>query len=382
MSSNGNTMPNNIKGKNSSLRNSLPVASLSESKTSNSSIICNKCYHKGHIASHCPQRALALDVEQSSLEYEEDQIVDPLDYSGDEDDHHKDCDDDACVGVVRYVLSTTIDNDNWKRTSIFHTVIQSVYKKCKLMIDEGSSMNMVSKNAVKLLNLKVEPHPNPFREAWVNDHTLPVTQRYLVSIQMGDYKDEIYCDVLPMDVAHVLLGRPWLCDLNVTNFGKDNIYSFKYKGKNIILRPTKPKGCNGKCDTSKLPKRNLNILKCKKFEGEGIETGMCLALVAKEFPSDSSIVDVPLEVKNLIDGFVDMVPDELPSELPPLRDIQLAIDIVPGSQLPNLPHYRMNPKESEELNRQVEELLERGFVRHSLSPCAVPTLLTPKKDGS
>ena len=76
----------------------------------------------------------------------------------------------------------------------------------------------------------------------MNDHTLLVVQRCLVSIQMGDYKDEIYCDVLPMDVFHVLLGRPLLYDLNVTNFGKDdNIYSFKYKGKNIILRPTKPK---------------------------------------------------------------------------------------------------------------------------------------------
>ena len=185
-----------------------------------------------------------------------------------------------------------------------------------------------------------------------------------------------------MDVAHVLLGRPWLYDLNVTNFGKDNIYSFKYKGKNIILRPAKPKVCNGKRDISKLPKRNLHILKFKKFEIEVFETGMCLALVTKEVPFDSSIVDVHLEVKNLLDDFVDMAPDELPSELPPLRDIQHAIDLVSGSQLPNLPHYMMNPKERDELNRQVEGLLERGFVRHSLSPCAVPTLLTPKKDGS
>ena len=43
-------------------------------------------------------------------------------------------------------------------------------------------MNVVSKDAVKLLNLKVRPHPNPFRVAWVNDHTLPITQRCLVSI--------------------------------------------------------------------------------------------------------------------------------------------------------------------------------------------------------
>ena len=109
---------------------------------------------------------------------------------------------------------------------------------------------------------------------------------------------------------------------------------------------------------------------------------MCLELVTKGVPSDSSIVDVPLEVNNLLDDFVDMVLDELPSELPPLRDIQHAIDLFPGSQLPSLPHYRMNPQEREELNKQVEGLLERGFVRHSLSPCAMPALLTSKKDGS
>ena len=103
------------------------------------------------------------------------------------------------------------------------------------------------------------------------------------------------------------------------------------------MRLAKPKCCNGKCDISKLSERNLHILKCKKFKREDIETGMCLALVAKKVPSNSSIVDVPLEVKNLQDDFVDMVPDELPSELPPLRDIQHAIDLVPGSQLPNLP---------------------------------------------
>ena len=41
----------------------------------------------------------------------------------------------------------------------------------------------------------------------MNGHTLFVTQRGLVSIQMGDYKDEIYCDVLTVDVVRVLLGR-------------------------------------------------------------------------------------------------------------------------------------------------------------------------------
>ena len=77
MSSDDNTMPNNIRSKESSLHNSLPIASPIESKVSNSSIVYHKCHHKGHIASRCPQRALALDVEQNNFEDEEDQIVDP-----------------------------------------------------------------------------------------------------------------------------------------------------------------------------------------------------------------------------------------------------------------------------------------------------------------
>ena len=60
------------------------------------------------------------------------------------------------------------------------------------------------------------------------------------------------------------------------------------------MRPAKPKGCNGKRDISKLLERNLHIFKCKKFEREGIGTGMCLALVIKKVPSYFSIVNVLL----------------------------------------------------------------------------------------
>jgi hypothetical protein len=89
---------------------------------------------------------------------------------------------------------------------------------------------------------------------------------------------------------------------------------------------------------------------------------------------------VPSVVKVLLQEFEDVFLEEISSGLPPIRGIEHQIDFVPGASIPNRPAYRSNPKESKELQQQqVEELMSKGYIRESMSPCAVPVLLVPKK---
>ena len=87
-------------------------------------------------------------------------------------------------------------------------------------------------------------------------------------------------------------------------------------------------------------------------------------------------------VKIILEKFKDVIPEEIPHGLPPKRSIQHCIDLVPGSTLANNAAYRMNSSQSTELQRQVKELLAKGLVRESMSPCVVPGLLVPKKYGA
>ena len=92
--------------------------------------------------------------------------------------------------------------------------------------------------------------------------------------------------------------------------------------------------------------------------------------------------ELPSAIVSLLQEFEDVVVDEIPPELPPIRGIEHQIDFVPGATLPNRPAYRANPEQTKELQRQVEELLSKGYIRESISPCAVPVLLVPKIERS
>ena len=96
----------------------------------------------------------------------------------------------------------------------------------------------------------------------------------------------------------------------------------------------------------------------------------------------TDMTPLSIGVSDVLQEFGDVFPEEVPSGLPPLRGIEHQIDLILGATLPNRAPYRTNPDETKEIQRQVQELLDKGYVRVSLSPCAVPVILVPKKDGT
>jgi hypothetical protein len=87
-------------------------------------------------------------------------------------------------------------------------------------------------------------------------------------------------------------------------------------------------------------------------------------------------------VADILQEYADVFPSDVPVGLPPLRGIEHHIDLILGAYLPNRAPYRTNPEETKEIQHQVQELLVKGYVRKSLSPCVVSVILVPKKDGS
>ncbi|GJT05040.1 putative reverse transcriptase domain-containing protein [Tanacetum coccineum] len=125
----------------------------------------------------------------------------------------------------------------------------------------------------------------------------------------------------------------------------------------------------------------LNIISCTKAQKYLLQgCHVFLAHITIKETGDKSkkkqLQDVPI-VKN----FPEVFPEDLPG-LPPTRQVEFHIDLVPGAAPVARAPYRLAPSEMKELADQLQELSDKGFIRPSSSPWGAPVLFVKKKDGS
>jgi hypothetical protein len=129
-----------------------------------------------------------------------------------------------------------------QRNILFRTACKTKGWACKVIVDSGSTDNLISTEMVEKLELERTDHLSPYKVSWLQKgHQVNVTKQCLVDIKIGGYNDKILCDVIPMDVCHLLLGRPWQYDRNVIHDGRMNTYTLKNNGRTHMLCPIEDK---------------------------------------------------------------------------------------------------------------------------------------------
>jgi len=147
--------------------------------------------------------------------------------------------------VVRRMMGQVPKELENQRKNIFHIRCLINNKTCSLIIDGGSCANVASTRVVDKLGLEKIPHAKPYKLSWLSENgEIKVDKQVLITFSIGTYKDEVLCDLVPMEATYILLGRPWQFDQKAFHNGHTNKFSFSFKGKKITLLPLSPKEVN------------------------------------------------------------------------------------------------------------------------------------------
>jgi hypothetical protein len=300
-------------------------------------ITCFTCGKDGHKAVDCPERKM----DRGTAHVAEAQRRDVED---------EDTGSGKSLTVHKVLLKPKKEvEDAAQRCRLFRTTCKTQGWKCKVIVDSGSTDNLVSTEMVEKLELKTKKHPSPYKVTWLQKgHQVCVTRQCLVNFKMGEYRDEVLCDVIPMDVCHVLLGRPWQYDRHVVHDGRMNTYTLEKDGKTHTLLPGKDKEVKPEVSSTILLMSGKELL----TELEKDEDPQFFVVRKPRIVLTSTRVDnLPEEIQELLGEFADIIVDELPRSLPPMRSVSHHIDLIPEESLPNKAAYRLTPQENEEVKR-------------------------------
>jgi len=147
--------------------------------------------------------------------------------------------------------------DETQRENIFHTrcLINNIL--CSMIIDRASCANVASTRVVEKLGLPTISHTQPYKLQLLSEKgEIMVNKLVLITFSIGKYKDDVLCDVVPMEATHILLGRPWQYDRQALHDGLTNKMSFNFQGHKVILKPLSPKEVHE--DQIKMKKKREN----------------------------------------------------------------------------------------------------------------------------
>ncbi|GKC75811.1 reverse transcriptase domain-containing protein, partial [Tanacetum coccineum] len=206
------------------------------------------------------------------------------------------------------------------------------------------------------------------------DGRISETNTVLRGCTLGLLGHPFNIDLMPVELGSfdVIIGMDWLANHHAVIVCDEKIVRIPYGDEVLIVQGD---------SSDKGKKSKLSIISCTKTQ-KYIKRGclIFLAQITKKETEDKSeekrLEDVPI-----VRDFPKVFPEDLPG-LPPMRQVEFQIDLVPGVAPVARAPYRLAPTELQELSTQLQELSDKGFIRPSSSPWGAPVLFVKKKDGS
>ncbi|KAL0546711.1 hypothetical protein IC582_016623 [Cucumis melo] len=297
---------------------------------------CFKCRQEGHTADRCPLRVTGIAQNQGAGAPHQGRVF------------------------------ATNRTEAEKAGTVVTGTLPVLGHYALVLFDSGSSHSFISSAFVSHASLEVEPLHHvlsvstPSGECMLSKEKVKACQ-----IEIAGHVIEVTLIVLDMLDFDVILGMDWLaanhasidCSRKEVTFNPPSLASFKFKGGGSKSLP-----------------QVISAIRASKLLSQG--TWGILASVV-----DTREADVSLSSEPVVRDYPDVFPEELPG-LPPHREVEFAIELEPGTVPISRAPYRMAPAELKELKVQLQELLDKGFIRPSVSPWGAPVLFVKKKDGS
>ncbi|KAI3776021.1 hypothetical protein L1987_45781 [Smallanthus sonchifolius] len=235
-----------------------------------------------------------------------------------------------------------------------------------ILFDSGASKSFISNAFSRKLNCTINTVVKAFSVQTAvgkNSAVFQVTEDCIIEIEGHKFPSRLF--LLTLGGFDIVLGMDWLAA---------NEAQIICKRKRIHLKGPSGSPITVYGDWNCTMPNVISMIKAESYMRRGCEA--YLAYVIDDRMKTKELKNVPV-----VCNFPKVFPEDLPG-LPPDREIEFQIDLLPGAEPVAKAPYRLAPSEMKELMSQLEELTEKGFIRPSISTWGAPVLFVKKKDGS
>lgn len=368
-SDNKSNISNNNPHKNTFYNNTKGSYNNSSQGNSNSQVkVCFYCKNPGHIMKDCRKRQKA---KVSNIETQPKETISW-------DNKIKQLQDqlrNEQMGDYPSNSNIEFNNIEESRKQLLRINGEIDGKSVWIMIDSGATENFISESFVEKHKMNYQIVKNLPVQLADGHHKTINRMVKIQKLQLNSCKsNNITAYAMPLQRYDLILGAPWLYDTNPMIDWVRHTLTFKKGTTSIteVANETNPK--------EKLECNSIYVSK-HQFARTKPMAELFTVYLANTEKGNRNSESLP-EVTKLLTDFKDIFPENLPNKLPPRRTLDHAIDLIPGAIPPSRPIYRLSQIEMDELKTQLADLLQKGFIRPSVSPFGAPVLFVHKKEGT